>query len=132
VQSLFSPGPGETVNNWVNSRMGRARTIAVRNAPQRSGELMFSHLRNGFRRIGRYEGSSSLINTAPHAEYVHEGTKGSKAKGKKFLIVPRMSVTYSVSRAASLSSNLTRNVRKVRGQAANPWLADAVNEAFRE
>ena len=150
-------GQGGDGVKFVSSNMRRVMTIAIRDAPARSGELRASHINRGTRRTAFANARGSIANLAPHAEYVHEGTIGKRIVGRPFMIVPAIGgggapavlsritpgrfgrgggdqqfsgFMATKAKAGKNRGQLVVLKRSVRGQRANPWLREAGYKVF--
>lgn len=111
--------PGGDVHNYVKRKAQRVKLYASIQAPKRTGALVA-----GLRIDVRKRSSNSVIgyvrSTARHSRWVHEGTTGPiYAKRGKYLRVP-----------AYPGATLKVKRRSVRGQRAQPFLANALNQVM--
>lgn len=138
VDEFAISGLVQTEVGEYGNRMGRQiRDLAINLAPRRSGELKASHRYAGFLKRGPYKVGTRVVNTAPHALYVHEGTRGPifPRPPRLYLVVPRSADSMPFRTAMTVGQNVRGKIvrgkspngyyRHVRGQAANPWLAEA-------
>ena len=110
--------PGGQTWRWARQRRARVERIAKMNVRSRTGELSRSI-------YGYYEpGPPNQIIMEVHAEtdyalYVHEGTTGpiTSDSGERMYLPP-------------WGPYKARRVHAVRGQRANPYLADALEEVM--
>lgn len=112
--------PGGMVWKWARQRAVRIERIAKMNAPVRSGELRRSI-------TSEYEGSlpyqviMNVYADAEHGLWVHEGTTGPiRPLYGKIMTLPPYGAYPQV------------KARFVRGQDANPFLADALDTVIRD
>lgn len=94
----------------VRAPVGPVRGPGV--APQ-SQKIKSSHHVRGTLKRGRYESESFVYNDAPHAPFVHGGTRTPIAPGRKLRLPAGGEGLKIVSGS------------KVAGQRANPWLENA-------
>jgi len=132
--------PGDDVDDLVWDVTRTTRDLAILYAPVRSGKLKGSIRGSRPKRTGVYTNASNVTANAGYALYVHDGVKGRIFPQKgKYLTVPL--VPGSVSGAAlraQFGGNRRRGssagfflAKSVRGQAAQPFLADALKVAMR-
>lgn len=125
VDDLFTP------NGVVGRGTGRlgqeAKAIATKIAPRNKygksdgpGLANLHRYRTGVGRRGRYF-TSTLINEASYAVFVHEGTVGP--------ITPRNPLKKMP--IAGTANNVFAFAEVVRGQSANPWMEKAGITAMR-
>lgn len=143
VQFFGVHGP---VGDEINDKAERTRNRAVLTCPvgpprigdegHAPGNLKRSHFRNGYRKIGPYKGTSSIINRARYAVVVHEGYPGViRPKGETFK-VPRSSWEHykGPTRGKGIfyypRDSLGRGT-PVQGQGAQPWLWNASTYVLR-
>ena len=102
--------PGGDLFKYL-ARVNRlAFTIAVANAPSRTGSLKSSHVNAGVRKVGMWSAVGTINVTAEHAPWVHDGTTGPiRARRHRFMSLPAR---------RGVSTRILR--RTVRGQSANP------------
>lgn len=108
-------------------RVGREiKRQAIAEAPKRSGELSGSHDGPWYSKT-RLGGHITVGNHAPHALYVHEGTVGPifPTRGEFLWIRPTPHSWFAYDPQWVEYGGRTPQPR-VRGQSANPWLADAM------
>ena len=99
---------------WLDRVKLAMHRAAVAGAPMRAGTIKRSH-NSYIRGINQWACAATISNSAPHAEFVHEGTTGPiTPTDAPYLRVP-------IARGATRRFNAS----SVRGQAANPWLARA-------
>lgn len=117
ISGLFSRG-GDA-SKHVTSFLRQTYYRAVATAPVRSGDVKRSHGRSGVLKRGRFHAEGSVYNTSKHAPFVHEGVPGRIfPKSGEFLVF------------RSRTGTVIRR-RSVRGQRANPWIADAAKKTMR-
>lgn len=119
VERLFLPG-GDAWD-WL-MRVGHEHTqMAIIESPSRTGYLRTQH-NLSLTPVGRYNVRYSVGNWADYAVYVHEGTTG-----------PIVSTGWDDGSPAFLAIRpmphsrfpVTKYLRSVSGQEANPWIARA-------
>lgn len=99
---------------WLDRVRLAMHRAAERSAPVRSSQLRRSH-NSYIRGINQWACVAQIENTAPHALFVHDGTTTPiTPTDGPYMRVP-------VARGATRRFN----AKAVRGQAANPWLANA-------
>lgn len=97
----------------------------VKTAPNRTGQLAGLHRSNIKGGVNQYRTDVTISNLAEHSMWVHEGTNGMKAKGKKLLILPPGGPgRNTVSPYAGQTFGKIRK-KRVNGQDPNPWLDNA-------
>lgn len=122
--------------------------IAIATAPVgKTSRIKRSHRISSFRLAGRYRAEQAVINTAPHALWVHEGTKGGPSDGVLTVFRPGGGfmgpVGYDQVRVprgkrwahGGSSGRAGRNGVYFRwytfgGQGSQPWLANAGRAAY--
>lgn len=108
--------PGGQGYRWMDKVRLAMHSGAVAKAPARSGTLKASH-RSFARGFGGNRVDVRIVNTAEHAEWVHEGTK---------MVEPIEPVESEFLWVPIREGSLARTKRPyVRGQHANPWLDEA-------
>lgn len=157
IASLFDPGENavEFVKDVIDSILARAENIEVPRGGPTSGRirqgwqsLARSHKSSGVLRRGPYGAGGSAYNTAPHAEWVHNGTQGPilPTSGRYLAVpvgvgdaAPRVNPSYDragyIRNRPNLRAVPSRGViltESVRGQEANPWLRRAGDQVSRE
>lgn len=100
-------GPGD---RWAHRLAERMEAASIIEAPARSGEIKRSHSvrRRG---INQWAAKYAVVNSAGHAEWVHDGTRS-----------PILPVNAKRLKVPNRGGGGYRLLPKVRGQAANPWL----------
>lgn len=131
--------PGDDVDELVWDVTRTTRDLAILYAPVRTGKLKGSIRGSRPKRTGIYTNSSNVTANAGYALYVHDGVKGRiYPKTGKYLTVPLM--PGALSGAAIRGSGGNRRLgdgrgyflaKSVRGQASQPFLADALKVAMR-
>lgn len=131
--------PGDDVDELVWDVTRTTRDLAILYAPVRTGKLKGSIRGSRPKRTGVYTNASNVTANIGYALYVHDGVKGRiYPKSGKYLTVPL--VPGSVSGAAIRGSGGNRRpgdgrgyflAKSVRGQASQPFLADALKVAMR-
>lgn len=128
-------GPGGQVTS-ENKRMRQLILLrAIKKAPRRSGELKAAHRDGGALKEGQLRLRGIVYNDSDHALYVHDGTRGPiTATDHEFMWVPRAKGMLA-KRHGAPPSILFRvgpafHKKSVRGQTANPWLAEAAEEVL--
>jgi len=113
--------PGGMCHEWTRDRVRQATALAVGLAPVRSGRLKSGIRTDSEFRPGRRKSGFFIRSDAPYTQYVHEGTYGPiVAKNGAQLWVPKYP-----------HSDKPRQWRdSVRGQAAQPFLANALEVVF--
>lgn len=129
METLFY-SPSTSAPARLLARLAKATEVVARTeAPKRSGTLRARHRTSGVERGGATRSGSGkslsvlVINDAPHAMYVHNGTGtwagGSRIRGNPYMFWFNPSAPYQgFWRATSIA-----------GQKANPWLVRAYNQA---
>lgn len=127
----------EDVGRYGNDMGRRIVGVARGIAPRRTGTLRASHRYRGFLYRGRYKVGTRVENTAPHALWVHEGTRGPifPRPPRRYLVVPKTVGGFSFHQATQITQNVRGQVvrakspngyyKSVRGQRAQPWLREA-------
>lgn len=132
--------PGDVVDDVVWDVTRTARELAILYAPVRSGKLKGSIRASRPKRTGIYENASNVTANVGYALYVHDGVSGRiYPKNGKYLTVPMVAGSAS---GAQIRSQYASNRRagdnrgyflakSVRGQAPQPFLAQALATAMR-
>lgn len=110
---------GGQVSDEATKITVETKALAEALAPERTGELKHSHIRNVVS-SGIYGTRGFVENLSPHALYVHEGVKG--------IIVPQRRLYMKLSPWPPYGFI---NAHEVRGQSDNPWLLNAARIVFR-
>lgn len=116
LQSEFQVG-GQGYR-WLDKVRLQMHLACVAGAPARSGVLKASH-RSYISGINQWAARANIVNTAEHAEWVHEGTAGGRSGiiepvNDDFLWVPIAPMAWKRKKMAAVS-----------GQDPNPWMEDA-------
>jgi hypothetical protein len=112
LQSQFQVG-GQGYR-WLDKVKLEMHLACIAEAPSRSGTLKASH-RSFIRGINQWACVADIVNTADHAEWVHEGVKGRiYPEDAEYLWVP-------IARGAAWRVHRS----SVKGQAANNWMERA-------
>jgi hypothetical protein len=130
--------PGAEVDDLVWDITRTARDLSILYAPVRSGKLKGSIRASRPKRTGVYTNASNVTANAGYALYVHEGTGRIYPKKGKYLTVPiRPGIATGAEIRSKFSSNRRRGdergyflAKSVRGQTANPFLAEALQTAM--
>jgi hypothetical protein len=112
--------PGGQIWRWAYQRRGRVERLAKVNAPIRSGELARS-IEASYEPAAPHDVVMEVAATADYALFVHEGTDGP--------IFPRESKRLFLPAWGPFRQSFPRYVR---GQRAQPFLADALREVMRD
>lgn len=134
IDSLFTPNTTD-LGRFGNTILRQSLVYARNLAPDRSGRLKRSHRSRGYLKRGPYNLAAKVENFAPYALFVHEGTTGPIfAKGSKSLVVPARTnrgsaFIYTGTKNIANIGRLVVTRDSVAGQAANPWLEEAVELA---
>lgn len=142
IRALFNRG--EPVNVQAERISLAIVAMAIRLAPVSplkkpawgghpgSENLAARHQRRGYLRAGPYAAQIPIVNTASYARYVHEGTRGAPiaARSGRLWVAASEFLDYrpgprSAKRAVYGGTPVIRMGHTVRGQGANPWLANA-------
>lgn len=132
--------PGGEVSDLVNEVARNAQAFAKGYVNSRTGRLVSNIRMNYARPTSPLTTSSMVYANIKHAIWVHEGTGltsgGFIYPNGKYLVLPK-DLGGSVS-GGDLYRSRTRNgpklyffAKKVRGQAANPYLAKGLRDAMR-
>lgn len=109
IRGLFrAGGPG---GKWIYRVSTQMVTAARAAAPARSGQLKAKHAIENRRGNQSHVKSYDIVNTAPHAEWVHGGVSG--------WIYPTRATRLVIPAGAGHGRTFAR---RVKGQSANPWL----------
>lgn len=142
VQAYIVPG-GE-VNDLLWDICRSTRDIAKVKVPKRTSRLMRSIRANRPKPTGLLRAAGYVGANAKNALWVHDGTPPILASGKGYLTVPRMNQGGPVNASGSTlrkswiaaggyksgDSKPYFTTKGVRGQNANPYLADALGVAL--
>jgi hypothetical protein len=130
--------PGDDVDELVWDVTRTTRDLAILYAPVRSGKLKGSIRGSRPKRTGVYTNASNVTANAGYALYVHDGVKGRiYPKKGKYLTVPIAQGSLSGSAIRGSGNRRPGDSRgyflakSVRGQASQPFLADALKVAMR-
>jgi hypothetical protein len=110
--------PGGQTWRWARQRRARVERLAKMNVRSRSGELSRS-IHGYYEPAPPNQVIMEVHAEAPHALWVHEGTDGpiTSESGARMYLPP-------------YGPWSGRRVHQVRGQQANPFLADALEEVM--
>jgi hypothetical protein len=115
LSAQFQPrGQG---GEWLNDLRQAMHRACVREAPvntrptREPGPRLRDSHDSFIRGVNQYRSEASIWNSAPHAEWVHEGVPGRIFPDGDFLWVPMRKNSSSRTKRTS-----------VRGQTANPWM----------
>lgn len=126
--------PGEPVYELVWDALKTTRDLAILYAPSRTGTLRRSIRANRPHKTGIFTNSGTVYANARHALWVHEGTSRIYPHGRWLTVPNRKShVSGATLRAAGPQSGPGRQyflTHSVRGQRAQPFLADALHTAI--
>lgn len=116
---------GGDADEWIFKVSSAMMKAAIKDAPNRTGTLAAAHrIEKGSRWGNRYQSRYTIQNISDHAEFVHEGTRGSRpASG--FIYLPAGGPGRNTVSPYIGQSFPKIRVRGVKGQMANPWLEDA-------
>lgn len=120
IQSIFMAG-GDAMRTCRELGL-ETKEIAMAYCPVRSGEMKNSHDYIPMP-VGKNKCRYSVVNDAPHALYVHEGT---------LMVAPITSTTpgkYMILRPGPAHPYYTKALA-VRGQGANPWMQRAMDDVL--
>jgi hypothetical protein len=137
--------PGGEVNDLIWDIAKDTRTIARKTAPRRTGKLAGATRANRPKPTGLLRAAALVYNNAGHVLHVHDGTPTITAKGKGYLTIPREN--YAGGPINPSGGTLRRQwlasggygsgepkpyftTRSVRGQDAQPFLANALSTAM--
>ena len=120
IESMFMPG-GD-VWAWGRDTGYEINAVARATAPSRTGHLRSAH---GMLQVpnGRTQVRTVVYNDADHARYVHDGTVGpimSTRPGGMMIVDPAPRSWFTRPTA----------VHEVRGQRAQPWLREAMEDVL--
>lgn len=133
LDAEFGPGGQVTAEN---KRMRQLILIrAIKKAPRRSGELKAAHRDGGALKEGQLRLRGTVYNDSDHAAYVHDGTRGPIiATNHEFMWVPvakgMVAKRHGATPAFLFRVGAEYHKKSVRGQTANPWLAEAAEEVL--
>lgn len=137
--------PGGEVDDLIWDVARSTRDIARATAPRRTGRLARSTRANRPKPTGLLRSAALVYNNAGHVLHVHDGTPPITAKGKGWLTIPR--ANHAGGPINPSGGELRRawikaggydgggdkpyfTTRAVRGQSANPFLANALSAAM--
>lgn len=130
--------PGDAVDDLVWDITQTTRDLAILYAPKRKGTLKRSIRASRPKRTSLYKNQSNVTANAAHALWVHDGVSGRiYPKGGKYLTVPLREGTLSGSDIRAGRNRRKGDARpfwlatSVRGQKAQPFLAEALGVAMR-
>lgn len=131
--------PGDDVDELVWGVTRTARDLAIIYAPVRSGKLKGSIRGTRPKRTGVYTNASNVTANVRYAPWVHDGVPGRiYPKTGKYLTVPLRAGTLSGTQIRGSAGNRRPGdarayflAKSVRGQASQPFLADALKVAMR-
>lgn len=146
IAGLFDPGENavEFTKDVIDDIIAAGQRTAPRGGPtsgnRRAGgvPLWKMHKSSGVLRRGPYGAGGSAYNSARHAEWVHNGVQGRifPTNGRHLAVPVAPGTGVRRATATLRNRNLGREiparrgvvlVKSVRGQDANPWLAEAGN-----
>lgn len=129
--------PGDAVDDLVWDVTKTTRDLAILYAPSRTGKLKSSIRASRPKRRGLYTNASDVSASAGYALYVHDGTSRIFPKRGKYLTVPSQRGVLSGAQIRGEGNRRPGDARQyylarsVRGQRAQPFLADALKVALR-
>lgn len=122
--------PGGQGWRWMDRVRLKMHAACVKDAPSRTGNLAGSH-RSFARGFGGNRVDVRVLNTADHAEWVHEGTNGASAP-EDWLYIPAGGPGRNTVSPYAGNFYSKGRYRYVRGQLSNPWLENACSRVARQ
>lgn len=117
--------PGGAIFRWTRRRRELVEHLSIAFAPMRSGELKASINGTYNPRPGRFQVRMEVRASAPHALWVHEGTRGLDGRAR---IKPHPPNKYL--RLSPGNGHPTLYRKSVRGQKANPFMRRALTQVM--